>query len=177
MRERQPGRIANGLAQWRTASDLNRTARKPKFREHKWRGVRRVRNSVGVEGSSSVKAPEEHLSTWALEARAPARQVRPRQSLRGRVTLDSGALRVESRYSIIGAHPKLAVIIFQDAAHCIAGQTIAARVDGKRTRLRVKLVQPVLGTHPHRARAIEVHRVHPVVAQAEGTIHVVLERD
>ena len=82
----------------------------------------------GMEDSGSVKAPEEHLSTSILEARAPAGQVRARQSLRSRVTLDRRALRIESRYPIIGTHPKVAVVIFEDAAHCIARQAIPLRV-------------------------------------------------
>src|SRR5580704_8674395 len=176
MRERQPVRKGNGLAERRTVSDVNRTARQAKFRENDWGGVRGVRDAVGMENSGSVKAPEEHLSTWIFEARAPAGQVRARQSLRSRVTLDRQALRIESRYPIIGTHPKVAVVIFEDAAHCIARQAIALRVRSERSRLRVKLVQPVLGTYPHTARAIKVHRVHPVVAQGPGTIYVVCVR-
>src|SRR5271154_4879582 len=105
MRERQPGGIGNGFAQWRTGSDVNRTARKPKFRENHWGGVRRIRYAVGVEDGGSVKAPEEHLSTAILEARAPAGQVRARQSLRSRITIDRLALRIESSYPLITAHP------------------------------------------------------------------------
>ncbi len=45
------------------------------------------------------------------------------------------------------------MVIFEDAAHCIAREAIPPRVDGERAR-------------------IEVHRVHPVVAQRPRTIHV-----
>src|ERR1700692_3198961 len=106
MRERQLGRIGNGFGQRRTTSDVDRTARQPKFREDDWGRVRRVHNAVRVEVSGSVKAPEEHLSTSVLEARAPAGQVRARQSFGNRVTLDRRALRIESRYSVISTHPK-----------------------------------------------------------------------
>src|SRR5271166_7213597 len=132
MRERQPSRIGNGLAQWRTASDVNWTTRQPKIRENHWGCVRRVRNAVRVEDSGSVKAPEEHLSTSILEARATAGQVRARQSLSCRVTLDRLALWIESGYPIVGIHPKITVVIFEDASHCIARHAVRPRVDGER---------------------------------------------
>src|ERR1700693_6008479 len=110
MRESQPGRIGNGFAQWRIASDFNRSSRQPKFRENDRGGVRIVRNCVRMERGCSVKGPEEHLATSLFETRAPAGQIRPRQSFRSRVALDRCALRIESRYSMIGTHPKDAVV-------------------------------------------------------------------
>jgi hypothetical protein len=47
-------------------------------------------------------------------------------------------------------------------------------VNSERARLRLEFVQAILGTYPHRARAIEVHRVHPVIAQRPRTMNVVL---
>src|ERR1700722_1461204 len=172
MRERQPVCIGNGFAERRTTSDVDRSARQPKFGENQGRCVGRIRNTVRAKDSASVKAPEVHLSTLILEARAPAGQVRARQSLRDRVTIDRCALRIESCYPPIRTDPKVAVVIFEDAADCIARQTIALRVDGEGACLRVKLVQPVLGTYPHGSRAIKVHRIYPVVAQGPGPIHV-----
>src|ERR1700733_6663163 len=173
MRERQPGRISNGFAQRRTASDVNRSARQAKFRENHRGCVRRVRYSVGVEDTGSVKTPEEHLSAAILEARAPAGQVRTRQSLCCRVTINRRDLRIESRYPVIGTHPKVAVVIVEDAGHSIAWDAIAPRIDGERARPGVKLVQPVLCADPHGAGTIKVHRVHSVVAQCPGAIHIV----
>src|SRR5579863_6896468 len=173
MGESKLGRVGNGFAQWRAPSDFNRSPRQAKFCENHWRRVRGVRNSVRVEHSCSIKAPEEHLSIPILETRPPSGQIRTRQTFRSRVALDRCALWIESRYSMIGTHPKAAVVIFENAAHCIAREAVSLRIDGERAGLRVKLVQPVLGAYPQSARAIKVHRVHPVVAQSFGTIHVV----
>src|ERR1700733_15260531 len=173
MSERQPGGIGNGFAEWRTASDVDRTARQPKFREHHRGNVRTVHKAVRVEEGGSVKAPEEHLPTSILETRALPGQVGARQSLRSRVTLDRRAPRIKFCYPIIGTHPKAAVVIFEDAAHCIAREAIPPRVGDEPARRRVKLIQPVLGTYPHSAGTIKVHRVHPVVAQGPGTTDVV----
>jgi len=139
---------SDGLLERRTASNLNRTAPQPKSRENHWGCVRVFHNSVRVEDSSSAKTPKEHLSASILEARALAGQVRARQSVSSRITLYLRALRIESRDPIIGTHPKVAVVIFEDAAHCIAKDAIPPCVVGERTRLRVKLVQPVLGYLP-----------------------------
>jgi hypothetical protein len=65
------------------------------------------------------------------------------------------------------------VVVFADAAHCVAREAIVLGVNGERARLRFEFVQSVLGTYPHRARLIEVHRVHPIVAQGPGKIYVV----
>src|ERR1700747_561381 len=106
MRERQPRRIGNGLAQWRTAPDANRAARQPKFREN-YRGcVRSVHNAIRGEDGSSVETPKEHLSTPLLKARAPAGTVGAWESLSCRITLDRPGLWIESGYPIIGTHPK-----------------------------------------------------------------------
>src|SRR5258708_23549955 len=105
MRESQPSRIGNGFAQRRIASDFNRSPRQPKFRENDWGCVRSVRNCVRVEHSCSAKAPEEHLSTSILEARAPAGQILAEQSFSSRVTLYCSTSRIESRYPMIGTHP------------------------------------------------------------------------
>lgn len=53
-------------------------------------------------------------------------------------------------------------------------EAIALRVGSECACSPVKFVQPILGTYPHRAHAINVHRVHAVVAQSAGTIYVVL---
>lgn len=66
--------------------------------------VRRIRNCIRMEDGGPIKAPEEHLSTSILEARALAGQIRSRQSFSGRVTLDRSASRIESRYPMIGTH-------------------------------------------------------------------------
>lgn len=123
---------------------------RPKFRENHRGCVRSVHNAVWVEDSSSVKAPEEHLSTSILEASAPAGQVRAWQSLSRRVTLDRLALWIESGYPIVSTHPEIAVVIFEDAPHCISRHAVRPRVDGERTRLGIEFVESILRTGPHR---------------------------
>src|ERR1700752_3694423 len=127
-----------------------------------------------MEGRGAAETTEEHLPAWTLVARAPAGQVRPWKSVGGGKVLESLRLWIEARQTIVGAHPKQATLVFQNAAHHFACETVLLVVGLKRPCAWVKFVQTVLRSDPHIPRAIEVHGVYPVIAQGPTVVWVML---
>jgi len=137
VRENQTAGVRDGLLKGGMTPNLYRIPRQPEVGENNSRSVRSVHNLIRVEAGGPAEPAEVHLSTWTFEARAPACQIRPWQSVRGRVVRHCLSLRIESRHTIVGAHPEIAGVIFEDAAHCVTREAIPLRVDGERARLRV----------------------------------------
>jgi hypothetical protein len=71
---------------------------------------------------------------------------------------------IESCHTIVGAHPQIAMAIFQNAAHDVAWEAFPLRVSSEAASYYVESIEPFLSTYPHGARAIKVDRVHAVVA-------------
>src|SRR5579864_9077184 len=138
------------------------------------RPVRVVQDLARQECSCPAEPAEEHLSAWIFEACSPSGQIRAREPVRGRVTVDMQGLRIESGNAVVGAHPKIAAAIVEHAAQGIAGKPITLTVNKECARLSIELVQTVLSAHPHGCSSIEQQRVHPIVAQRRRIVDVML---
>ena len=120
---------------------------------------------VRMECRGSAEPAEKHLSGWALIARTPARQIRAGKTVDDGVVFKCLLQRIEPRYPIVGAHPEIAPLIFEDATDYVASQTISLVVHRERAGCGVELVESVLRAGPDPSGAVDVRRIHPVVAQ------------
>src|ERR1700730_15727064 len=117
MRQNQIPGVRDGPLKREITSTLCRVPRQPEIGKNNRRCVGSIRNVVREEGGGPTEPAKEHLSTWTLGARAPAGEIRARQSVSHRVIVESSALRIESRHPIVGAHPQIAVVISKNASH------------------------------------------------------------
>ena len=125
-----------------------------------------------MECRGSAEPSEKHLSSRALVARAPARQIRAGKAVDDGVVFEGLLQRIEPRYPIVGAHPEIAPLIFEDATDHVARQAISLVVDRELAGSGVELVESVLGAGPDPSGAVDVRRNHPVVAQRMWIIAV-----
>src|SRR5271170_435963 len=149
-------------------SDRHRVTEQTEIGQDNGRRIRRIDYLVGKKCRPAIEAPKEHLSTRTLEAGSATGQIRPRKPVRRRETREQSRTWVESRDTVIGAHPQIAVLVFKDTIDRVPWQTIKLRKRDDSTGW-IAAIQSVLGANPHGACVIEAHRIYSVAAKpAQG---------
>src|SRR3954469_23907796 len=135
-------------------TDGNGSMRDPQIGEDDRWYVRIVRQLFGEERDSTREATEEHFTCLAPVARVHSSKIVSRKTIFHRVVLKLPRLGIEAGDPFVGAHPKIATVISQNAAHHIARKSILLVEGGKRERFPIQPVQSVLRTDPQSSSVV-----------------------
>src|SRR4029077_16576394 len=165
--------VADGLPKRGFGSNLSRTPCQLEIGQNQGQRVRRTDDLIWKEGNPATKPAEKHLSTYTLKASIPTRKVIARQAVNCRVVRKSICDGIEPGQPTVCAHPEHAELVFENAAHGVAGQTILHIVVGECPAFTVQLVQAVFRADPNDSRMVNIGRGNGVVAQRSGITYFV----
>src|ERR1700744_529573 len=140
MGERDLPGIGNRSAERGMRPNGNGSSRYPKVGQYGCRNKGSVRHFARIEGRGAAESAEEHLSTWALVACAPAGEVRSRKPVRRAEVAERLFSLVEAGKSAVGAHPEIPWTILQDAAHHVAREPVLLVISLEAPRAAIESV-------------------------------------
>ncbi len=165
--------VADGLPKRGFGSDLYRTPSQLEIGQNQGQRVRRTDDLIGEEGNPATKPAEKHLPACTLKASIPTRKVIARQAVNCGVVRKSICDGIEPGQPTVCAHPEHAELVFENAAHGVAGQAILHVVVGECCAFTVQLVQAIFRADPKSSRMINIGRGNGVVTQRSGITYFV----
>ena len=163
--------VWDGLLEYRLSADGHRFVEDFEASDHDRRHVGIVPDIFREERGNAIAAAKEHLSIPALLITTP-RELIALQAVGDVVVSKCLRLRIEPGYPLLGADPKPACAIFENAHDVDAGQALDFRVAGEGFVLPVIPVEALSGGQPQGSGPVFVNGADAAALKPVGVTQV-----